>query len=92
MAIKLADTLSPMADFPAVMAKDTNIVKPDGTEKSLQKMFEDGELGGGGSGLPLPESKNKLLITEEDEEGNLDWVQVDKDSLSIPVNLERRDW
>lgn len=51
MAIKLADTLKPMADFPAVMAEDTNLVKSDGSEKSLQKMYEDGELGGSGSSV-----------------------------------------
>jgi hypothetical protein len=49
MAIKLADTLAPMADFPAVMGEHLNLVKEDGSEKSLQQMYEDGELGGGGS-------------------------------------------
>lgn len=47
--IKLADTLKPMADFPAAMAEDINIVQADTTQKSLQKMYEDGELGGGGA-------------------------------------------
>lgn len=51
MAVKLADTLKPMADFPAAMAEDINIVKEGNVEKSLQKMYEDGELGGGGGGL-----------------------------------------
>lgn len=50
MAIKLADTLAPMADFPAVMGEDVNLVKADQSEKSLQQMYEDGELGGGGGG------------------------------------------
>ena len=46
MAIKLADTLAPMADFPAVEAKDVAF----NDNKSLQKKYDNGELGGGGSG------------------------------------------
>lgn len=80
MAVKLADTLAPMADFPAVMAKNTNIVKEDGSEKSLQKMYDDNELGG--SGLPTPESKDKLLVSTENEEtSELEWSQVDKSTV-----------
>lgn len=43
MAIKLADTLAPMADFPAVEAKD---VAFSDTE-TLQEKYDNGELGGG---------------------------------------------
>ena len=43
--IKLADTLAPMADFPAVEAKDVALKKADGTEKSIQNMYDDGEIG-----------------------------------------------
>ena len=46
MAIKLADTLAPMADFPAVMAEHTAF--EDG--ETLQEKYETGQLGGGGSG------------------------------------------
>ena len=47
MAIKLADTLAPMADFPAVEAKDVAF----NDNKSLQEKYDNGELGGsGGSG------------------------------------------
>ena len=46
MAIKLADTLAPMADFPAVEAKDVAF----SDNKSLQEKLDNGELGGGGSG------------------------------------------
>lgn len=42
MAIKLADTLKPMADFPAVYAKDLYF----NDEESLQKKYDDGKLGG----------------------------------------------
>ena len=45
MAIKLADTLAPMADFPAVEAKDVAF----NDNKSLQEKYDNGELGGGGT-------------------------------------------
>ena len=41
--IKLADTLAPMADFPAVEAKDVTF----NDKKSLQEKLDNGELGGG---------------------------------------------
>lgn len=41
--IKLADTLAPMADFPAVEAKDVAF----NDNKSLQEKYDNGELGGG---------------------------------------------
>ena len=41
--IKLADTLAPMADFPAAMAKDIAF----NDNKSLQEKLDNGELGGG---------------------------------------------
>ena len=43
MAIKLADTLAPMADFPAVEAKDVAF----NDNKTLQEKYDNGELGGG---------------------------------------------
>ena len=42
--IKLADTLAPLADFPAAYAKDIEF--DDG--KNLQEKLNNGELGGGG--------------------------------------------
>ena len=44
--IKLADTLAPMADFPAAYAKDIEF--DDG--KNLQEKLNNGELGSSGSG------------------------------------------
>lgn len=41
--IKLADTLVPMADFPAVEAKDVEF----SDNKTLQEKYDNGELGGG---------------------------------------------
>ena len=46
MAIKLADTLAPMADFPAALAEHVEF--SDG--KSLQEKYDLGELGGEGGG------------------------------------------
>ena len=61
----------------SVEGKDVILTKADGTEKSLQNMYDDNELGG--SGLPEPESKDKLLISVENAETTeLEWVQVDK--------------
>ena len=48
MAIKLADTLKPMGDFPAADAVDVEITLLDETKKSIQQAYEDGDLGGGG--------------------------------------------
>lgn len=49
MAIKLADTLAPMADFPAVEAKDVAF----NDNKSLQEKYDNGELGGGGTSITV---------------------------------------
>lgn len=46
MAIKLADTLVPMADFPAVEAKDVAF----NDNESLQEKYDNGELGGNSNG------------------------------------------
>lgn len=46
MAVKLADTLKPMGDFNAV--ESTNIgININGTSKTLQAAYNDGDLGGG---------------------------------------------
>ena len=63
MAIKLADTLAPMADFPAAMAE--NIAFEDG--KSLQEKYNNGELGNSGSGEVTEEKFVKK--TEIDNSG-----------------------
>ena len=49
MAIKLADTLAPMADFPAVEAKDVAF----NDNKTLQEKLDNGELGGGGTSITV---------------------------------------
>ena len=47
--IKLADTLAPLADFPAAYAKDIEF--DDG--KNLQEKLNNGELGGGSGSNPF---------------------------------------
>ena len=49
MAIRLADTLAPLADFPAAYAKDIEF--DDG--KNLQEKLNNGELGGGGTSITV---------------------------------------
>ena len=39
-----------MGDFPAADASDVEITLLDETKKSIQQAYEDGDLGGGGSG------------------------------------------
>lgn len=52
MSIKLADTLAPMGDFPAVESDNVDITI-GGSPKSLQQAYEDGDLGGGGSDIEV---------------------------------------
>ena len=52
--IKLADTLAPMADFPAVEAKDVAF----NDNKSLQEKYDNGELGGGVSSADIANHNN----------------------------------
>lgn len=52
MSIKLADTLAPMGDFPAVESDNVDITI-DGSPKSLQQAYEDGDLGDGGSSIQV---------------------------------------
>ena len=60
MSVKLADTLVPMGDFPAVESENVGI-DIDGTSKSIQQAYEDGDLSGSGTSiqvdtLPLADS------------------------------------
>lgn len=53
MSIKLADTLAPMSnDFYAVESENVGI-DIDGTSKSIQQAYEDGDLSGGGSSIQM---------------------------------------
>lgn len=62
MAIKLADTLAPMSDFPAAMAE--HIGFSDGA--TLQEKFDNKELGGGDNSLTITQEEyNNLSIAEQ---------------------------
>ena len=65
MAIKLADTLAPMADFPAAMAE--HIEFSDG--ENLQKKLDDGSLGGGGATYTQL-SQEEYDVLSDDEKVN----------------------
>ena len=52
MAVKLADTLAPMGDFPVAEAGNVSI-DINGTTKDLQTAYEDGDLGAGGSSIQV---------------------------------------
>lgn len=69
MSVKLADTLAPMAEFPVAMAQDVNIKKSDTEEKSLQSMYDNGELGGSGDNIPVYTTEEYEQIKDTIPEG-----------------------
>lgn len=73
MALKFADTAKPMGLFPVAEAEDVELTKKDSTKKSLQAMYDDGELGG--NGLPLPIQKDLYLKSSLAGSGDLIWTQ-----------------
>lgn len=72
MAIRLADTLECMSDFPAAYAKDIEF--DDG--KNLQEKLNNGELGGGGGGSGEENTIKSISINgspiSPDENKNVD--------------------
>ena len=65
--IKLADTLAPMSnDFYAVESENVGI-DIDGTSKSIQQAYEDGDLSGGGSSIQV----DTMPIASVDELGKI---------------------
>ena len=65
MAIKLADTLAPMSEFPAAMAE--HIGFSDG--ETLQEKFDNKELGGGDSSITLTQQEYEALSEEQKLDG-----------------------
>ena len=59
MAVKLPDTLVPMADFPSAYAKDVQFT--DG--ENLQDKLDKGKLGSSSSGTGLTEEQAQQLTT-----------------------------
>ena len=92
MAVRVADTLKQQNDlktFPVAFSEDIwidqNKGEGDANYKDLQTLYNEGALGG--SGLPEPETKDKLLLsTENAETSALEWSQVDKSKVvEIPL-------
>ena len=71
MAIKLADTLEPMGNFPVADASDVEITLLDETKKSIQDAYEDGDLGGipAVKDLPTKPTDDKVVIYAGTETG-----------------------
>ena len=65
MAIKLADTLAPMADFPAAMAEHVGFADGD----TLQEKLDNGALGGGASYTQLSQAEYDALSDDEKMNG-----------------------
>ena len=92
MAVRVADTLKQQNDlktFPVAFSEDIwidqNKGEGDANYKDLQTLYNEGALGG--SGLPEPETKDKVLLsTENAETSELEWSQVDKAKVvEIPL-------
>ena len=71
MAIKLADTLAPMADFPAVEAKDVAF----NDNKSLQEKLDNGELGGGGGSGTAGKSAYEIAVDNGFVGTETEWLE-----------------
>ena len=76
MAIKLADTLAPMADFPAVEAKDVAF----NDNKSLQEKYDNGELGGGGGSGTAGKSAYEIAVDNGFVGTETEWLESLKGS------------
>ena len=71
MAIKLADTLAPMADFPAAYAKDVAF----NDNKSLQEKYDNGELGGGGGSGTAGKSAYEIAVDNGFVGTETEWLE-----------------
>ena len=69
--IKLADTLAPLADFPAAYAKDIEF--DDG--KRLQEKLNNGELGGGGGSGTAGKSAYEIAVDNGFVGTETEWLE-----------------
>ena len=85
--IKLADTLAPMADFPAVEAKDVAF----NDNKSLQEKYDNGELGGGGTSVTVDSAMSDT--SENTVQNKVIKKYVDDKILNDgSIKLAEREW
>ena len=69
--IKLADTLAPLADFPAAYAQDIEF--DDG--KNLQEKLNNGELGGGGGSGTAGKSAYEIAVDNGFVGTETEWLE-----------------
>ena len=82
MAIKLADTLAPMADFPAVEAKDVAF----NDNKTLQEKYDNGELGGSGTSITVDTAMSSTSTNPV--QNKVIKAYVDSKSVDISADLD----
>ena len=82
MAIKLADTLAPMADFPAVEAKDVAF----NDNKTLQEKYDNGELGGSGTSITVDSAMSSTSTNPV--QNKVIKAYVDSKSVDISADLD----
>ena len=71
MSIKLADTLAPLADFPAAYAKDIEF--DDG--ENLQEKLNNGDLGGGGGSETAGKSAYEIAVDNGFVGTETEWLE-----------------
>ena len=82
MAIRLADTLECMSDFPAAYAKDIEF--DDG--KNLQEKLNNGELGGGGTSITVDTAMSSTSTNPV--QNKVIKAYVDSKSVDISADLD----
>ena len=91
MSVKVYDTITPASTtFPAVMAEHVNLIREDGTADSIQNLFNNKELGGGGdSSVTLTQEEYELLGDEEKFNGlyyTYDTKRIYKNGIQYGTN------
>ena len=101
MAVRVADSLKQQNDlktFPVAYSEDIwldeNKGEGDANYKDLQTLFNENKLGG--SGLPEPESADKVLLSASSNTraDGLEWKQVSKNDvgLQLPEFESLEEW
>lgn len=92
MAVRVADSLKQQNDlksFPVAYSEDIwldqNKGKGDADYKDLQTLYNENKLGG--SGLPEPESADKVLVSASSNTraDGLEWKQVSKNDVGLQL-------
>lgn len=91
--IKLADTLAPLANFPAAYAKDIEF--DDG--KNLQEKLNNGELGGGGGSGTAGKSAYEIAVDNGFVGTETEWLESLKgadgaDGVTPHIDSTTKNW